>query len=304
MDNPLLTEIIMPLFVALFMFAMGALLRLSDFKQILNFPKAAFLGMFNQLLVVPCIGFATVWIFPLSADHAMGLMILAACPGGAISNLLALLAGGNVALSISLTTVSTFAGIVSIPFWTGLAFDLVVGQANTTALPVSESVLTLLSITILPITCGMIFRHFRQATADRLENPVKRITGIYLVILIGGLLYKERHDLATYMMVLGPGVAFLNIATLSFGGFSARILRLPREDTITLILETGIQNALLGITYAGILKAPDMAFPSAVYGLFMYIASAIVIVGSRVVFPPALKPGDGASRKSGATALG
>ena len=147
---------------------------------------------FNQLLIVPLIGFGIVAVFPLSVEHAIGLMILAACPGGAISNLLALLAGGNVALSISLTSISTFAGVVTIPFWTGLAFEFISNGANTTELPVAESVVTLLSITILPITVGMLFRRFNSTLADSLENPVKRITGIYLVLLIGGLLYKER----------------------------------------------------------------------------------------------------------------
>ena len=122
MDNPIITEVIMPFFVALFMFAMGALLKLDDFKQILHFPKAAFLGIFNQLLIVPLIGLGLSFVFPLSVEHAIGLMILAACPGGAISNLLALLAGGNVALSISLTSISTFAGVVHHSFldWTCL----------------------------------------------------------------------------------------------------------------------------------------------------------------------------------------
>ena len=304
MDNPVITEIIMPFFVALFMFAMGALLRVSDFKQILDYPKAAFLGIANQLLFVPFIGFAAIWLFPLSTDYAIGLMILAACPGGAISNLLALLAGGNVALSISLTSVSTFAGVITIPFWTGLAFEVIADQNNTTELPVGESVITLLSITIVPILLGMLFRRYQQAMADRLEGPVKKITGIYLVILIGGLLFKERHQLGLYLSVLGPAVAFLNIATMSFGGITARLFRLPRADTITLILETGIQNALLGITYAAILKAPDMAFPSAVYGLFMYMASAAIILGTRVIFPAPATPGDGVSHKSDANAPG
>ena len=250
MDNPIITEVIMPFFVALFMFAMGALLKLDDFKQILHFPKRHSLDFFNQL-IVPLIGFGIVAVFPLSVEHAIGLMILAACPGGAISNLLALLAGGNVALSISLTSISTFAGVVTIPFWTDL-LNLISNGANTTELPVAESVVTLLSITILPITVGMLFRRFNSTLADSLEDPVKRITGIYLVLLIGGLLYKERAQFSEYMLLLGPAMATLNIATMAFGGVSARLLRLPRGDTITLILETGIQNALLGITYAGL----------------------------------------------------
>ncbi len=303
MDNPLITEVIMPFFVALFMFAMGALLKTADFKQIFDFPKAAFLGIFNQLVIVPLIGLGIISLFPLSTEHAIGLMILAACPGGAISNLLALLAGGNVALSISLTSVSTFAGVVTIPFWTNRAFQFVNQSQANAELPVADSVITLLSITILPIILGMIFRRFRQDTADKLETPVKRITGTYLVILIGGLLYKERANFSEYMLLLGPAMATLNITTMAFGGFSARLMKLPRGDTITLILETGIQNALLGITYAGILKSSDMALPSAVYGLFMYIASVTLIFGTRYVFPPA-KHVDDASHKSDANEPG
>ena len=285
MDNPLITEVIMPFFVALFMFAMGALLKVDDFKQVVQFPKAAFLGVINQLLIVPLIGLSLVALFPLSADYAIGLMILAACPGGAISNLLALLAGGNVALSISLTSISTFAGVLTIPFWTNLAFKIVTQSEATTQLPVADSVVTLLSITIFPIVIGMIFRRFKKDVADKLEDPVKKITGTYLVILIGGLLFKERANLSEYFLMLGPAMATLNVTTMLFGGVSARLLRLPREDTITLILETGIQNALLGITYAAILKSSAMALPSAVYGLFMYIASVCVIVGARQLFP-------------------
>ena len=91
---------------------------------------------------------------------------------------------------------------------------------------------------------------------------------------------------------------------MAFGGITAKLFRLPREDTITLILETGIQTALLGITYAAILDAPGMAFPSAVYGLFMYIASGVIILGTRVVFPPTVTPEGGASHKSDADVLG
>ena len=130
---------------------------------------------------------------------------------------------------------------VLIPFWTSLAFRVVNNTETTTSLPVADSVITLLSITIIPIILGMIFRHLKKDIANKLEGPVKRITGIYLVILIGGLLYKERVHFSTYMLLLGPAMATLNIATMAFGGISARLMKLSRADTITLILETGIQ---------------------------------------------------------------
>ncbi|MHA7128814.1 bile acid:sodium symporter family protein [Algoriphagus namhaensis] len=284
MEPNVLTQIFLPLSLAVIMFGMGITLTSSDFKRVVVFPKAALLGLVNQLVVLPFLAFAIVKAFSFEPELAVGMMILAACPGGATSNLIAYLAKGDAALSVTLTSISSILAVVTIPLIVNFAIVHFIPGGEEQQLNVLNTVVAVLFITIIPVLIGMMVLKKAPELANKLVKPFKFISTVFFVVVVTAALLNDRENLVNYFSAVGPAAILLNLGTLSIGYFSARFMGLGIKQSKTISIETGIQNGTLGIAVAAtLLVNSTMAIPSAIYGVLMFLSAGVLIYVGRKI---------------------
>lgn len=272
MQSNIFTSVLLPLALAIVMLGMGLSLVAEDFKRITRDPKAVAVGTICQLLLLPLIGVLITLVVPMQPEIAVGLIVLAVCPGGPSSNLITYLAKGDVALSVTLTAMSSIATVFTIPIFTNLALQYFLGQSAAIALPIGQTMLQIFLITLLPTAIGMAIRHQFPDTARRLEKQMSRLAVGLLALIIVLLLVREGSKLPGFLVQVGIGVVLLNLLATLAGFLVGKLFRLPLAQQICIAIEVGIQNGTLAIAItAGLLNNPDMAVPAAVYSLLMYI---------------------------------
>lgn len=278
MQSSVLTELFLPFSLAVIMFGMGLSLRIEDFKRILIYPKAVGIGLLNQLIFLPIIAFGIANLFELPAELAVGLMILAVCPGGATSNLITHLAKGDAALSITLTAFSSVITVFTIPFLVNYSIGYFIPGGEVQQLEVVGTVVSVLVITIIPVALGMLVFAKAPLKAAKLDLPFRRISAIFFVIIVVAAVLKEKENLVRYFVEAGPAALVLNVATLGLSFGLAKLVKLPFRQGLTIAIESGIQNGTLGITIAAtLLMNSVMTIPSAIYSLIMFGTAALVI---------------------------
>jgi len=278
MQSSVLTELFLPFSLAVIMFGMGLSLRIEDFKRILIYPKAVGIGLLNQLVLLPIIAFGIANLFNLPAELAVGLMILAVCPGGATSNLITHLAKGDAALSITLTAFSSVITVFTIPFLVNYSIGYFVPGGEAQQLEVVGTVVSVLVITIIPVALGMLVFAKAPSKAAKLDLPFRRISAIFFVVIVLAAVLKEKENLVRYFVEAGPAALALNVATLGLSFGMAKLVKLPFRQGLTIAIESGIQNGTLGITIAAtLLMNSVMTIPSAIYSLIMFGTAALVI---------------------------
>jgi BASS family bile acid:Na+ symporter len=278
MQASIITQLFLPLALAIIMFGMGLSLTPNDFKRILIYPKAVAVGLCNQLILLPLIAFGLIVLFGIGPEAAVGVMILAACPGGPTSNLISQLAKGDTALSITLTGFSSLITVFTIPFVVNFSLSYFVSGGEIQQLNVLGTVLTVLLITVIPVAIGMLVLRKRAAWAARLDKPFRKISTIFFILIVLAAIFKEKENIVDYFMEAGPIALALNICTLAVGYLSSRLLGLNKQQGITISIESGIQNATLGITIAAtLLLNPAMTIPSVIYGLLMFGTAGVMI---------------------------
>lgn len=284
MQSSVLTELFLPFSLAVIMFGMGLSLRIEDFKRILIYPKAVGIGLLNQLVVLPIIAFGIANLFELPAELAVGLMILAVCPGGATSNLITHLAKGDAALSITLTACSSVITVFTIPFLVNYSIGYFIPGGEAQQLEVVGTVVSVLFITLIPVALGMITLAKAPALAQKWDQPFRKISTVFFVIIVLAAILKERDNLVQYFIEAGPAALTLNLSTLAVSFAMAKWTGLPFRQGLTIAIESGIQNGTLGITIAATLLVNSvMSIPSAIYSLLMFGTAALVILwGNKV----------------------
>jgi len=277
MQDSVLTAVFLPLALAFIMLGMGLSLTVKDFRNILIFPKAMIIGLTNQLILLPIFGFALVQLFGLTGAMAVGIMILAACPGGATSNLITHLSKGDIALSISLTAISSFVTIVSIPLIVNFAINFF-GEKGSVTLPVLETIIQIMGVTVVPVAIGMALKKRFPKLALKADRPVRIASAIIFAAVLLAAILKERDSIVEFFVLSGPVMLSLNILTLVVGYFLATVFILPKRQRLTISIESGIQNGTLGIMIAAtLLKNSEMTIPIAIYSLIMFMTSALII---------------------------
>jgi len=284
MQSSVLTELFLPFSLAVIMFGMGLSLRVEDFKRILIYPKAVGIGLLNQLIILPVIAFGIAKAFQLPPELAVGLMILAVCPGGATSNLITHLAKGDAALSITLTAFSSVITVFSIPFLVNFSISYFIPGGEAQQLEVVGTVVSVLFITLIPVALGMITLAKAPALAQKWDQPFRKISTVFFVIIVLAAILKERENLVQYFIEAGPASLALNLSTLAVSFAMAKWTGLPFRQGLTIAIESGIQNGTLGITIAATLLVNSvMSIPSAIYSLLMFGTAALVILwGNKV----------------------
>lgn len=305
MQSSLLTAVFLPLALAVVMLGMGLGLVPEDFKRITRYPKAVAVGSICQIVVLPLIAVLITLVIPMEPVLAVGLIILAICPGGPSSNLMTYLAKGDVALSVTLTAVSSLITVFTIPIFANLALQYFMGQSAAIALPIGQTMLQIFLITLLPTAIGMGIRQQFPTTARYLERQMGRLAVGLLILIIGMIIVREADKLPGFIAQVGFAVILLNWLGMLIGFLAGTLFRLPFAQRICIGIEVGIQNATLAIAITtGLLNNADMAVPPAVYSLAMLMTGfAVIFYGQKVNgqkvndqtvsgIPPALKNTD------------
>lgn len=277
MSGEVLKQVALPLALFAVLFGMGLSLVPEDFRRVFRHPKAKLVGLACQLVLLPAIAFALALLFRLPGELAVGLMLLAACPGGATSNVITHLARGDTALSVSLTAVSSTVCVFTIPWIVGGAMEWFLDGSAAVSLPFWKTLGQLTIVTILPIICGMAVRAARPALAMRLERPAGILALVFLVLIIAAAVAREK-DLAHQFAVAGPAAISLNILTLAMGFAAGWAFGLTKPQRITVAIESGIQNGTLALAIAlGLLDSARIAMPAVVYSLVMFATGGLMI---------------------------
>ncbi|MGB0507053.1 MAG: bile acid:sodium symporter family protein [Pikeienuella sp.] len=271
----MLLEIFLPLSLAFIMFSLGIGLTLGDFARVAQEPKGFAVGAIAQVVLLPVVAFALLHVINLPPELAVGVMILSLCPGGVTSNMLTKLAGGNLALSISLTGVISLLSIITAPLVVVFSANYFMGLAapdiNVTSLAIA-----MFLITALPVAIGVALRHFATGFAQGAERIVTIIATVLFVVIVIGALATNWTLFIDNLASLGPVLILLNILMLALGFGLARMASLAARDGTAIAIEAGVQNATLGIAIGGIIAASGealsvFALPSGVYGITMYL---------------------------------
>lgn len=265
------------------MIGMGLGLVVDDFKRVLVYPKAVAVGLLCKVLLLPLFTFSMLMLLPdRPMELAVGFVLLASCPGGATSNVIAGLARSDVALSITLTAMASFITVVTIPLFTNFAIEYFGAGISAIELPVGKTILRIIGVTVFPVSLGMLVKRFKPTLADKADRPVRIISAILLIVIIVGIVMQNRAHLGELMVKAGPLSLLVNLVALALGYFLARLFRLSEQQAVTISIETGIINGALGIAIAstigmGGIAENVFAFPSAIYSLVMYGSIVLLI---------------------------
>ena len=278
MEESILTKILLPLSLFIIMIGMGLSLVPQDFKRVLLYPKAVFLGLLNQMIFLPLIGYGLVTQFSLKPEHAVGIMVLAACPGGVTSNLFTHLAKGDTALSITLTAISSSITLFSIPLIVNFSLSQFMGQNTSIQLDPIKTMVQIFAITVFPVAIGMFINNKKPDLAKRSENGFKIFSALLLFLIVIAAILKERNHLLESFAAVGLICILLNLSSMGLGFFSSYFLLHDKKQGICISIESGIQNGTLGILIAAtMLENPAMAIPPAIYSLVMFLTGFISI---------------------------
>jgi BASS family bile acid:Na+ symporter len=261
------------------MFAMGLGLGVKDFKRVVVTPKAIGAGLAGQLILLPLIAMGCAVVFNLSPTMAAGLLLLSLCPGGITSNLIAKLANADEALSVSLTTLSSLIGVFSVP----ILFNLLVVnfgvESATFILPLSDTIREIFSLTVLPVSGGMLVAHFIPSWRANLEQWFTRIGTVLFIVLVL-IIWADQFDMIVSSFAsVGPAAIALNLVSMLAGAGLGVVFRLNKQQTKTMCLEVGIQNSALTFFIAyNLLGNPELTIVAACYSpIMLFTAMGIPI---------------------------
>lgn len=274
----LVNSVIIPICLFLIMMGMGLTLVTNDFKRVLKYPKAVGIGLTNQLILLPIIGFSLANIMPLRPEYAVGVMLLVLCPGGTTSNLFTYLAKGDVALSVTMTAIASVITVFTIPIVLSFSLIYFMGSGSAFELPVLKTVLTLVLLTIVPISIGMLIKRYAPAVADRSQVYVSRFGVLFLTFLVLFLGYVQRDIIVDAFIATGPVSIILNLSTMALGYYSSKWFGLNLAQRTSITLEVGLQNSTLSIFMAlTLLSNYDMSMMPAIYTLVMFLTAGILV---------------------------
>jgi len=268
------TDIFLPLALFTIMFSLGLGLRPADFRRVVVQPRDFLVGLVSQLLLLPLVALAIALAWAPAPALAVGLMIIAAAPGGVTSNLLTRYAGGDVALSVTLTAVTSLAAIVTVPIVVLLALGHFVGAAAAPDISMAGISLRMFAIVAVPVALGMGVRAFRPALAARWERGAGILSGVLFVIVLAAALWVERENIPTYFAAAGVAALALNLTMMTVAFWGPALMGCLRPQRIALSLECGLQNGTLAIVIVATLGLdPAYAMPAAIYSLIMFVTA-------------------------------
>ncbi|WP_084766726.1 bile acid:sodium symporter family protein [Leucobacter komagatae] len=293
-----LTTIGLPVALGIIMLGLGLSLTIGDFTRVAKHPKAVFIALVCQLLLLPAICLGLVLAFNLSPVLAVGMMMLAASPGGSTANLYSHLFRGDVALNISLTAINSVIAVVTLPLITNLAIAYFLPGDATLGLQLGKTI-EVFVIVLAPVAIGMLVRSWRPQFADRMDKPVRIASIVILIVVIAGAIVSNLDMLLENLGQLSLITVLFCLLSLSVGFFVPRLFKVERKQAIASSFEIGIHNATLAIVIAQtVLGNMELSLPAAVYGVLMFFVALAFGFGLRAAHRRADAAADAADTTS------
>ena len=279
----LVTEIFLPAAIAFIMFTLGLGLCLNDFSRVFKFPRGFLIGIILQMVILPLFAFSLVYFWETDPELAVGLMILAAAPGGATSNLLTAFAKGDVALSISLTATASLLSVITIPAIVVFAHDYFMGK-QIAEVSVLKTALGIFAIVTVPVTAGLLIKAFAKEFVSKLEGKSRSLSSILFFVILMGAIFQERSNIVDYFSQAGLLTVSLNVGMMFLAFWFAKIFGLSERQRTAIVMECGLQNGTLAITLSILIFGGGATvIPAAIYSLLMFISAFVFILHSRYV---------------------
>jgi BASS family bile acid:Na+ symporter len=275
MQESALSTIVLPIALGIIMLGLGLSLSIADFTRVIKFPKAVFIGLFCQMLILPLGAFFIARVLGLAPELAVGLMLLAASPGGATANLFSHLSNGDVALNITLTAINSILTLFTLPLIVSFAMDYFMGSAQAIPMPFTK-VIQVFAIVLIPVSIGMLIKKSNPGLSLKLEKPVRIASALLLVLVIVAALLKDRENLAGYFAQVGLAALLFNLLSMLSGYFIPRLFKINNRQSIAIGMEIGIHNGTLAIFLAlTVLHNSAMSVPPAVYSVIMFFTAGV-----------------------------
>ncbi len=274
----IVTDLVLPLALAFIMFSLGLGLTGHDFLRVIKQPKDFFIGLISQIILLPIIAFILVKIWPISPELAIGVMIIAAAPGGVTSNILTSFARGDVALSISLTAIISLLSVITVPFVILTSLTLIENSTLDLKISLTNMAISMFLIVTVPVIIGMAFRKFTSNFAIKFESITKKISMILFIIVLLGAILAEKDNVVSYFAQAGLVTLALNVVMMLVAYYIAQFLAsgIPQKKCIT--IECGLQNGTLAIFVATSLFGGGVyVIPAATYSLIMFATSLVFV---------------------------
>ena len=272
MQESIISSVILPLAIAIIMVTLGMTLTVADFRRIFTQPKPIFIGLFCQMVLLPLLGFAVAGIFALPAIYAISLVLLAVSPDGATSNLIIHAGDGDRALGITLTAITNMLAFLTIPFGLSIAYSLYGSGALNIEFPVVDTMIQVAVITLIPTLIGMGIRQWKPEFAENSKRWSKTFATVFLFLVILALIIQNWDVIVRDGPRFAPAFIVLNIVSLIVGYFVPRLLKVDFIQSMTIAIETGLQNSTVSITVAiTLLNNNDMAIIPGLYAIWMYV---------------------------------
>ena len=274
----IVTDIFLPIALAFIMFALGLGLTGADFLRVLKQPKDFFVGAISQIILLPVIAFILVKIWPISPELAIGVMIIAAAPGGVTSNILTSFARGDVALSISLTAIISLLSVITVPFIILTSLGLLGLENVVQNISLTSMAISMFLIVTVPVILGMIFRRFASNVAIKFESIAKKISIVLFIIVLLGAILAEKDNIVSYFADAGLITLVLNVIMMIVAFYVEKLLGTGNAQKKCIAIECGLQNGTLAI-FVGTTLFGGGAFviPAATYSLIMFATSLIFV---------------------------
>lgn len=278
----------LPIALFIIMIGIGMTLTIRDFRQVAVYPKGLIVGTLTQILLMPLVAFALASLLAVPPAIAVGLVIIAACPGGTTSNLFVLLARGNIALSIVLTVSASLITILTLPLFTNVALQFYMGTEEDIVLPVWKTIGMLVGIVLFPVAIGMQVRSRKPEVARKAESIVSVFGGVVLALLIVALMYGARDQIWELLKQAGPATILLNAAGIFIGLLAGRMAGLTQRESLAVAVELGVKNGTIALMVTlTLLESSAMSIPAAVYGVLMFPIGFLLAMYGRRLIPKA-----------------
>lgn len=273
MESSIVTTLLLPVALGIVMLGLGLSLTVADFARVVRYPKAVLVGLFTQTVVLVAGAYLIARAFALPPELAVGMMLLAASPGGATANIYSHLAHGDVALNITLTAVNSLLALLTLPLIVDAALAHFLGQDQYVP-PPTRKVVEVAAIIVLPVLIGMALRAGLPKVAAALEKPIRLFAVLVLVAVIGAAIVAEWERLPGFIAAVGAACLAFNLLSMAVGYGLPRLLALPRGQAIAISMEIGIHNGTLAIFIAlTVLQNATMSVPAAVYSIIMFVTA-------------------------------
>ena len=278
----IITDVVLPLSLAFIMFSLGLALKSSDFTRVIKQPKDFLIGAFSQIIILPLVALIIVMLWPLSPELAVGVMLIAAAPGGATSNIITSFAKGDVALSVSLTAIISLLCVITIPIIVLFSLNILMDTSTAKSISIGDIAIKMFLIVTVPVIIGMLFRKFLSSISISFEPLAKKISAVLFVLVLLGAIVAEKDNVVSYFAQAGLVTLVLNLLMMLIAFYIGKLFASGISQQKTITVECGLQNGTLAIVVATTLFNGGLyLIPAATYSLIMFFTSLIYVYFAR-----------------------